>query len=248
MRPRTTDQLRHRYGILAAVVAAVILLGSAGVLALAFTTPAAGASLVVAPTAPGAIGAARQAPGTGAGTQAGARTTNPRPGRDGGPAASGSPATGHATAAAGATAAETGTVGSPGEGPTSGATATGLDPELLRRFETARTAARADGVTLTLTSGWRSAAEQERIIAAGVARYGSVAEARRWVLPPDTSAHVQGEAIDVGPASGATWLGLHGSRFGLCRTYANEPWHFEPAIAPGGTCPPPPHADSSWGW
>ncbi|MBN9376069.1 MAG: M15 family metallopeptidase, partial [Cellulomonas sp.] len=130
----------------------------------------------------------------------------------------------------------------------SGSTATGLDPELLRRFEAAKAAARAAGVTLTLTSGWRSVAEQEQIIAGDIATYGSVTEAHRWVLPPDKSAHVQGEAIDVGPTSGAAWLGVHGGRFGLCRTYANEPWHFEPVIQPGGTCPTPPHADSSWGW
>lgn len=125
--------------------------------------------------------------------------------------------------------------------------ATGLDPELLRRFDDAAAAAAADGVTLAITSGWRTAEEQQRLVDEAVATYGSAAAAHRWVLPPDKSAHVHGLAIDVGPPSGATWLGEHGAQFGLCRTYANEGWHFEPVIDPGGTCPDP-APDSSVGW
>lgn len=125
--------------------------------------------------------------------------------------------------------------------------ATGLDPELQRRFDDAARAAAKAGVALTITSGWRSAAEQQDLVDEDLATYGSAAEAHRWVLPPDKSAHVQGLAIDVGPASGAAWLGEHGAQFGLCRTYANEPWHFEPVIDPGGTCPEP-APDASAGW
>ncbi len=132
--------------------------------------------------------------------------------------------------------------------PTSGPTeATGLDPELERRFEAARAAAEADGVELTLTSGWRSAEDQQELVDAAVARYGSQEEARRWVLPPQTSEHVAGLAIDVGPTDGALWLEQHGAGLGLCRTYANELWHFEAVIEPGGTCPPM-HEDASHGW
>ncbi|MBE9927798.1 M15 family metallopeptidase [Cellulosimicrobium cellulans] len=126
-------------------------------------------------------------------------------------------------------------------------TATGLDPELERRFDEARAAADAEGVELTLTSGWRTAAEQEQLVEAALERYGSPEEAHRWVLPPETSEHVAGLAIDVGPTDGALWLGEHGARFGLCRTYANEMWHFEAATDPGGTCPPM-HEDASHGW
>jgi len=65
-----------------------------------------------------------------------------------------------------------------------------------------------------------------------------VCPARRWVLPPGESAHVRGGAVDVGPESGARWLEQHGVRFGLCRRYDNEPWHFERlAAAKGSTCP-----------
>ncbi|MFD4993297.1 M15 family metallopeptidase [Cellulosimicrobium cellulans] len=126
-------------------------------------------------------------------------------------------------------------------------TATGLDPELERRFDAARAAADADGVELTLTSGWRTAAEQQGLVDAALERYGSAEEAHRWVLPPESSEHVAGLAIDVGPTDGALWLEQHGAAFGLCRTYANELWHFEAATEPGGTCPPM-HDDASHGW
>lgn len=135
-------------------------------------------------------------------------------------------------------------------GPVSAAPApspTALSDELQRRFDEAASAAAADGVELRITSGWRTADEQERLVAEAVATYGSEAEAHRWVLPPARSAHVQGQAIDVGPVAGAAWLGEHGAQFGLCRTYANESWHFEPVIDPGGTCPQM-YPDSSVGW
>ena len=90
-------------------------------------------------------------------------------------------------------------------------------------------------------------AAQQRLVDDAVQRHGSIEEARRWVLPPETSAHVTGRAIDVGPAAGALWLSERSERYGLCRTYANEGWHFEPVIDPGGTCPAM-LADSSPGW
>ncbi len=50
--------------------------------------------------------------------------------------------------------------------------------------------------------------------------------------------HVTGQAVDIGPPVADDWLIANGSRFGLCRTYANELWHFELATEPGGVCPP----------
>lgn len=250
MSARTPDPLRHRYGVAAAVVAAVILLGSAAVLVWAFTSPAVGAPLVTGGSrGVGAPGPALASPMATHRT----RTTNPSSAAGGDQASTGSmppgsPAAGPASGGSPVAGPASGGGAAGPVGAASGPTATGLDPELLRRFEAAAAAARRAGVPLSLTSGWRSAAEQEQIIQRDITAYGSVTEAHRWVLPPDKSAHVQGEAIDVGPASGAAWLATNGARFGLCRTYANEAWHFEPVIAPGGTCPPPPHADSSWGW
>jgi len=123
----------------------------------------------------------------------------------------------------------------------------GVDPELAARFAAAQEAAAADGVVLTITSGKRSTQEQQELVDEAVTRYGSVQEAHRWVLPPGSSAHVQGLALDVGPTAGALWLGRHGLEFGLCRTYANEVWHFE-MLPDGQTECPQMHEDSSWGW
>lgn len=135
-------------------------------------------------------------------------------------------------------------VGSPTSSP---AAATGLDAELERRFEEARAAAAEEGVELWITSGWRSAAEQQLLVDQAVERYGSAEEAHRWVLPPEASEHVAGAAVDVGPTEGAYWLQRYGTRFGLCQTYANEVWHYEAAADPGGTCPPM-HDDALHGW
>lgn len=137
------------------------------------------------------------------------------------------------------------TKAAPGPGEQTGP-ATGLDPVLAERFAAAQAAAAAEGVTLTLTSGWRTPEEQQALVDEALVTYGSAEEAHRWVLPPEVSAHVAGLAIDVGPLDGATWLGERADRFGLCRTYLNEWWHFEPMPA-DGVCPEP-HADSSWGW
>ncbi|MBD3783652.1 MAG: D-alanyl-D-alanine carboxypeptidase family protein [Micrococcales bacterium] len=102
-----------------------------------------------------------------------------------------------------------------------------LDPDLRAALRRAATAARADGVHLTVTSGWRSRAYQQHLLDRAVATYGSRAAAAAWVATPDTSAHVTGEAVDLGPSSAASWLADHGAEYGLCRVYRNEPWHVE---------------------
>jgi D-alanyl-D-alanine carboxypeptidase len=113
-----------------------------------------------------------------------------------------------------------------------------LDPALLSALRHAATDAAGDGVELVVTSGWRSAEHQQRLLREAVATYGSEKEAARWVATPRTSAHVSGDAVDIGPAAGDAWLSRHGSRYGLCQTYRNEPWHYElrpRAVASG--CP-----------
>jgi zinc D-Ala-D-Ala carboxypeptidase len=114
-----------------------------------------------------------------------------------------------------------------------------LDPALLRALRRAATDAAADGVTLFVDSGWRSPQYQEHLLDEAVAKYGSHAAAARWVATPDRSAHVSGNAVDIGPADATPWLSAHGAAYGLCQIYANEPWHYElrpHAIAHG--CPP----------
>ena len=118
---------------------------------------------------------------------------------------------------------------------------TELHPVLLERFNAAYLAAKIDGVNLYITSGFRTLTRQELLFERAVKKYGSESEAAKWVLPAPYSHHPQGLAIDVnypGDRPGAKWLELNGSKFGLCRVYANEWWHFEGVIAPGEVCPP----------
>lgn len=112
-----------------------------------------------------------------------------------------------------------------------------LDPDLLTAVQEATEAAAQDGTELLVNSGWRSTALQQRLFEDAVETYGDVEEARRWVSTPEESKHVTGEAVDVGLWDAADWLDEHGHRWGLCRIYDNEPWHFELAAEPGGTCP-----------
>ncbi|WP_239589197.1 M15 family metallopeptidase [Gordonia hydrophobica] len=113
----------------------------------------------------------------------------------------------------------------------------GLTPQLGIAYTLAHRAAQAAGVPMYVNSGKRSRAEQARLWRDGIGTYGSPEAARRWVLPPGESTHVTGEAIDVGPRAGAAWLQRNGIRWGLCRTFDNEWWHFELVAVPGTQCP-----------
>jgi len=112
-----------------------------------------------------------------------------------------------------------------------------LNPELRSAVQAAATDADADGVDLVINSGWRSASYQRALLNDAVAKYGSMAEARKWVNTPKRSPHVSGNAVDVGYTDADSWLSQHGANYGLCQIYANEMWHFELAVEPGGTCP-----------
>jgi zinc D-Ala-D-Ala carboxypeptidase len=102
-----------------------------------------------------------------------------------------------------------------------------LDSALLGALRKAATDAADDGVEFVVDSGWRSPAYQEQLLHEAVLKYGSEAEAARWVATPSTSAHVSGDAVDIGPSGAAAWLSEHGAEYGLCQIYRNEPWHYE---------------------
>ena len=114
-----------------------------------------------------------------------------------------------------------------------------LDPALLGSLRRAATHAADEGVAFVVDSGWRSSEYQEHLRREATAKYGSEAEAARWVATPTTSAHVSGDAVDIGPAGATTWLSEHGAEYGLCQIYGNEPWHYElrPEAIDHG-CPP----------
>ena len=114
-----------------------------------------------------------------------------------------------------------------------------LQPGLLGALRRAAVDAERDGVRLRVNSGWRSPAYQRRLWRDAIVKYGSREEAARWVATPETSAHVTGEAVDIGPREAAAWLSEHGAAYGLCQIYRNEPWHYEllcEAVCDG--CPP----------
>lgn len=104
---------------------------------------------------------------------------------------------------------------------------TRLQPDLLTALRRAATDAAAEGIVIHVNSGWRSAEYQDELLAQAVSQYGSEAEAARWVATATTSAHVAGEAVDIGSYDAVAWLAEHGAGYGLCQTYGNEPWHFE---------------------
>jgi zinc D-Ala-D-Ala carboxypeptidase len=114
-----------------------------------------------------------------------------------------------------------------------------LDPGLLKALRQAATDAADDRVEFHVNSGWRSPEYQEQLLREAISEYGSEKEAARWVATPDTSPHVSGDAIDIGPTAAAAWLSEHGADYGLCRIYRNEPWHYElrPDAVDDG-CPP----------
>ena len=114
-----------------------------------------------------------------------------------------------------------------------------LGPALLGALRQAATDAAYEGVEFFVDSGWRSPEYQERLLHEAVSEYGSEEEAARWVATPDTSAHVSGDAVDIGHSDAAAWLSEHGAEYGLCQIYGNEPWHYElrPAAVDHG-CPP----------
>jgi zinc D-Ala-D-Ala carboxypeptidase len=113
-----------------------------------------------------------------------------------------------------------------------------LDPALLGALRQAATDAAGDGAEFSVDSGWRSPEYQEHLLQEAVSKYGSEVEAARWVAAPNTSAHVSGDAVDVGRDS-AAWLSEHGAEYGLCQIYSNEPWHYElRSEATDHGCPP----------
>jgi D-alanyl-D-alanine carboxypeptidase len=114
-----------------------------------------------------------------------------------------------------------------------------LDPALLGALRQAATDAADDGVEIFVIGGWRSPEYQEQLLREAVSKYGSEAKAARWVATPETSPHVSGNAVDIGPPDATVWLSENGAEYGLCQIYSNEPWHYElrPESVDRG-CPP----------
>lgn len=116
-----------------------------------------------------------------------------------------------------------------------------FDPVMAHRVAALQVAAKKAGFTIGTRSGWRSMNTQTRLFNAAVAKYGSAKVAHRWVLPANESMHTWGLAVDfklgTDPAKSLKWLEANSFKYGLCRKYKNEWWHFEPTTTPGVSCP-----------
>jgi soluble lytic murein transglycosylase-like protein len=93
-----------------------------------------------------------------------------------------------------------------------------MRPDVALAFDRMAAAARADGVNLTITSAYRTDAEQAALFAAH--------PDPNWVAPAGKSLHRLGTELDLGPQSAYGWLARNAGRFGFVQRYRNEPWHY----------------------
>jgi hypothetical protein len=93
-----------------------------------------------------------------------------------------------------------------------------MRPDVAQAFDRMERAARADGVSLLITSGYRSDAEQAVLWA----RHPDP----KWVARPGESLHRYGTELDLGPPSAYGWLDRNAHRFHFIQRYAWEDWHF----------------------
>jgi soluble lytic murein transglycosylase-like protein len=93
-----------------------------------------------------------------------------------------------------------------------------MRPDTARAFDELLASAAGDGVALTITSAYRSDAEQAALFAAN--------PDPTWVAPPGVSLHRCGTELDLGPSTAYGWLAANAARFGFVQRYAWEAWHY----------------------
>jgi hypothetical protein len=93
-----------------------------------------------------------------------------------------------------------------------------MRPDVAVAFDRLAASARRAGLSLVITSAYRSDAEQARLFAAN--------PDPRWVAPPGHSLHRCATELDLGPPSAYGWLYANAQRFGFLRRYPWESWHF----------------------
>lgn len=107
-------------------------------------------------------------------------------------------------------------------------------------------AAKADGITVRVRSGYRSYAEQDAVLRRKIVEYGNEKLARRYNAEPGKSEHQTGLAVDLWDGTtwgtgfrrtaAGKWLWKHSREYGFILRYppgkeaitgyAYEPWHF----------------------
>jgi Transglycosylase SLT domain/D-alanyl-D-alanine carboxypeptidase len=99
-----------------------------------------------------------------------------------------------------------------------------MRPDVALAFDRMAAAAREDGVTLLVTSGYRSDAEQAELF--------RLHPDPKWVAPPGTSLHRNATELDLGPRSAYGWLAANAERFHFIQRYDHEPWHWGYVLNP----------------
>jgi Transglycosylase SLT domain/D-alanyl-D-alanine carboxypeptidase len=94
----------------------------------------------------------------------------------------------------------------------------GMRPDVAVAFDRLAKAARRAGISLVITSAYRSDAEQARLFAEH--------PDPRWVAPPGQSLHRCATELDLGPSSAYPWLAANAPRFAFLKRYSWEAWHF----------------------
>ena len=92
-----------------------------------------------------------------------------------------------------------------------------MRPDVALAFDRMDAAARADGLTLAINSGYRSDAEQAILWARN--------PDPKMVAPPGQSLHRNGTELDLGPPAAYGWLDANGGRFHFVQRYSWEDWH-----------------------
>jgi soluble lytic murein transglycosylase-like protein len=103
-----------------------------------------------------------------------------------------------------------------------------MRPDVALAFDRMAAAARDEaGLFLSVTSGFRSDAEQARLFAAH--------PDPKWVAPPGKSLHRYATELDLAPPAAYAWLAANAARFGFVQRYSWEPWHYGYARSPGSS-------------
>jgi D-alanyl-D-alanine carboxypeptidase len=99
-----------------------------------------------------------------------------------------------------------------------------IRPDVALPFDRLSAAARREaGLFLSISSGYRSDAEQAALFAAH--------PDPKWVAPPGESLHRYSTELDLGPPAAYSWLAANAGRFGFIQRYSWEAWHYECALA-----------------
>jgi hypothetical protein len=103
-----------------------------------------------------------------------------------------------------------------------------MRPDVALAFDRLSAAAREEaGLFISISSGFRSDAEQAALFAAH--------PDPKWVAPPGESLHRYATELDLGPPAAYAWLAANANRFGFIKRYSWEAWHFGYTRNPGSS-------------